>query len=243
MALRLMQCDPLSPASWMAAGGPQWFVGRAERGIADMLRGLEIDPDSFILHWCVGYSYALVGKMTEAKHHAAQLDRLFPGVPYTRQLLSLIDGLEGRGEAALERLAPINLAVLDAHQWFHLAEAFIVAGDSSAGSTCSNARTPASTRTATWRRTAASWIPCAACRASRPFSSRRARARTRSARPSRRRPAPESEPHDYADAVRLRNGSALSVQRAPCQTHSANARRFGVYGSGSVSGDRFSGGR
>jgi eukaryotic-like serine/threonine-protein kinase len=129
MALRLMQCDPLSPASWMAAGGPQWFVGRAERGIADMLRGLEIDPDSFILHWCVGYSYALVGKMPEAKHHAAQLDRLFPGVPYARQLLSLIDGLEGRRQAALERLAPVNLAVLDAHQWFHLAESFIVAGD------------------------------------------------------------------------------------------------------------------
>jgi hypothetical protein len=97
------------------------------------LRGLEIDPDSFILHWCVGYSYALVGKMPEAKHHAAQLDRLFPGVPYTRQLLSLIDGLEGRRQAALERLAPVNLAVLDAHQWFHLAESFIVAGDLARG--------------------------------------------------------------------------------------------------------------
>jgi non-specific serine/threonine protein kinase len=129
MALTLMQCDPLSPATWMAAGGPQWFVGRAERGIADMLRGLEIDPESFILHWCVGYSYALVGRMADAKRHAAAMDRLFPGVPYTRQLLSLIDGLEGRAAAALERLAPINLAVLDAHQHFHLAEAFIVAGD------------------------------------------------------------------------------------------------------------------
>lgn len=37
--------------------------------------------------------------------------------------------VEGRGQAALERLAPINLAVLDAHQWFHLAESFIVAGE------------------------------------------------------------------------------------------------------------------
>lgn len=129
MALRLMQCDPLSPASWMAAGGPQWFVGRTDRSIADFLRGLEIDPGSFILHWCTGYAYALAGKMDQATHHAAQLDRLFPGVPYTRQLLSLIDGLEGRSADALARLAPINLAVLDAHQWFHLAESFIVAGD------------------------------------------------------------------------------------------------------------------
>lgn len=129
MALRLMQCDPLSSSSWMAAGGPQWFVGRAERGIADMLRGLEIDPDSFVLQWCVGYAYALLARMEEATHHAAQLKRLFPGAPYTRQLLSLIDGLEGRGAAALERLAPINTAVLDAHQHFHLAESFILAGD------------------------------------------------------------------------------------------------------------------
>jgi predicted Zn-dependent protease len=129
MALRLMQCDPLSPATWMAAGGPQWFVGRAERAIADLLRGLEIDSDSFILHWCVAYAYALAGRMAEAKHHAAELDRLFPRAPYTRQILSLIDGLEGRGAGALERLAPINLAVLDAHQHFHLAEAFIVGGD------------------------------------------------------------------------------------------------------------------
>jgi hypothetical protein len=67
--------------------------------------------------------------MADAKRHAAAMDRLFPGVPYTRQLLSLIEGLEGRSAAALERLAPINLAVLDAHQHFHLAEAFIVAGD------------------------------------------------------------------------------------------------------------------
>jgi serine/threonine protein kinase len=129
MALKLMQCDPLSPASWMAAGGPQWFVGRADRAVSDMLRGLEIDPDSFILHWCIGYAYALAGKMAEARCHGAELDRLFPGVPYAGQLLSLLDGLEGRREAALQRLAPINTAVLDAHQHFHLAESFIVAGD------------------------------------------------------------------------------------------------------------------
>ncbi|HUF48031.1 MAG TPA: hypothetical protein VMM93_09450 [Vicinamibacterales bacterium] len=35
--------------------------------------------------------------------------------------------------ARVERLAPINVAVLDAHQQFHLAEAFIVAGDPDRG--------------------------------------------------------------------------------------------------------------
>jgi serine/threonine protein kinase len=129
MGRRVMQCDPLSAASWMAVGGPPWFVGRAEHGLQDMLRGLEIDPDHFVLHWCVGYASALIGRLHQATQHAAVLDRLFPGTPYTRQLLALIDGLEGRQPQALERLAPINISVLDAHQQFHLAESFIAAGD------------------------------------------------------------------------------------------------------------------
>jgi TolB-like protein len=129
MAPRLMQCDPLSPSTWMAAGAPLWFVGRVESGIPVMRRGLEIDPDNFVIQWCVGYGCALAGRIDEAKRHGAALDRIFPGVPYTRQLLSLIDGIEGRREQALERLLPINIAVLDAHQQFHLAESFIGAGD------------------------------------------------------------------------------------------------------------------
>jgi len=129
MAPRLMQSDPLSPATWMAAGAPLWFVGQATRGIPIMERGLEIDPHNFVLHWCVGYGCALVGEMDKAKRHAVVLERLVAGAPYTRQLLALIDGLEGRGQAARDRLAPINLEVLDAHQLFHLAESFIVAGD------------------------------------------------------------------------------------------------------------------
>jgi eukaryotic-like serine/threonine-protein kinase len=129
LAPRLVQSDPLSAATWMAAGGPLWFVGRAEQGIPVMQRGLQIDPDSFIAHWCTGYACAVAGRLGDAKEHGAALQRLFDGSPYTRQLLALIDGLEGREASARERLGPINLAVLDPHQQFHLAEAFIVAGD------------------------------------------------------------------------------------------------------------------
>ena len=50
-------------------------------------------------------------------------------MPYTRQLLALVDGLEGRKEAARERLAPLDVAPLDAHNKFHLAESFAHAGD------------------------------------------------------------------------------------------------------------------
>ncbi|HEX5214116.1 MAG TPA: protein kinase [Vicinamibacterales bacterium] len=129
LAPRLKECDPLSPSTWMAAGAPLWFVGRVEQAIPVMRRGLDVDPDNFILHWCVGYACALAGWLDDAKQHGAALEQIFPGVPYTRQLLSLIDGLDGRAAQALERLGPINIAVLDAHQQFHLAEAFIVAGD------------------------------------------------------------------------------------------------------------------
>ena len=50
-------------------------------------------------------------------------------MPYTRQLLALIDGLEGRKPAALERLASIDVTPLDAHNKFHLAESFGLGGD------------------------------------------------------------------------------------------------------------------
>jgi non-specific serine/threonine protein kinase len=126
---RLVQSDPLSAASWMASGGPLWFVGRAAEGLPIIQRGLDVDPNSFIAHWIRGYACAVAGRLDESKGHAAALRRLFDGGPYTRQLLALIDGLEGRQEAAREWLAPINIEVLDPHQQFHLAESFLVAGD------------------------------------------------------------------------------------------------------------------
>src|SRR6185503_16211732 len=129
LAPRLVQSDPLSAVTWTAAGGPLWFVGRAAEGIPIMKRGLEIDPNSFIAHWCTGYCCAVAGRIEDAKGHAAHLRRLFDGGPYTRQLLALVDGLEGRQAEAREWLAPINIAILDPHQQFHLAEAFLVAGD------------------------------------------------------------------------------------------------------------------
>ena len=129
LAPRLAQSDPLAADTWMATGGPLWFVGRAAEGIPFLKRGLEIDPNSFIVHWCAGYACAVAGRLDDAKVHAAALRRLFDGGPYTRQLLALIDGLEGRQEAARAWLAPINITVLDPHQQFHLAESFLVAGD------------------------------------------------------------------------------------------------------------------
>jgi serine/threonine protein kinase len=122
---RIVASDPLSPLSWMLSGATRWFVG----ALPDLERGLEIDPQSFVLRWTAGYTCAALGRLPEAARHAAVLHEAGPDVPYTRQLLALIDGLEGKKEAALARLAPLDVAPLDAHNKFHLAESFGLAGD------------------------------------------------------------------------------------------------------------------
>lgn len=132
-AARMVACDPLAPHSWMASGFPHWFVGQPEQAIPDLRHALDIDPGNFITHWCLGYSYALVGRPADALRHAMTLDGIGTDVPYTRQLLALIDGLERRPQAALDRIASIDVASLDAHHRFHLAESFIVAGDHDRG--------------------------------------------------------------------------------------------------------------
>jgi len=97
--------------------------------LPNLRHSLELDPRNFILQWTIGYAYAAVGRLDEAARHAAVLNQMGPDVPYTRQLLALLDGLEDRKRAALERLAPIDVTPLDAHNKFHLAEAFALGGD------------------------------------------------------------------------------------------------------------------
>jgi tetratricopeptide (TPR) repeat protein len=125
---RMMKCDPLSPLSWMAVGVPSWFVGRAAESIASIEHGLEMDPRNFIVHWALGYAQALLGLLDQARRHATALNDLGPDAAYTRQLLSLLDGLEGQPASALERIAALDVELLDAHHQFHLAESFIQAG-------------------------------------------------------------------------------------------------------------------
>jgi tetratricopeptide (TPR) repeat protein len=126
---RMVACDPLASFGWMLSGVTRWFVGRPDQALPDLQRALELDPQSFILHWSLGYTYASLGRLPEAARHAAFLREIGPDVPYTRQLLALLDGLEGRKPVALERLAPIDVTPLDAHNKFHLAESFGLAGD------------------------------------------------------------------------------------------------------------------
>ncbi|MEO6221609.1 MAG: protein kinase [Vicinamibacterales bacterium] len=133
VARRAVVCDPLSALSWMANGAPRWFVGQPEQSIASLEHAVEVDPHNFIAHWTMAYGYVLVGRLIDAGRHARILQGMGPDLPYTRQVLSLIDGIEGRQEAALAQLAPIDTAMLDAHNQFHLAESFIMAGQPDRG--------------------------------------------------------------------------------------------------------------
>ena len=127
-ARQMVAYDPLSPFSSLATGVSYWFIGQAEQGIPDIRKALEIDPQNLIAHWAMGYTYAQVGRLDDAARHARIANDLAADVVYTRQVLALVDGLEGRSQAALDRIAAIDVEPLDAHQRFHLAESFIAAG-------------------------------------------------------------------------------------------------------------------
>jgi serine/threonine protein kinase/tetratricopeptide (TPR) repeat protein len=126
---RLLACDPLSPLPWLLAGIAPWFVGHPEDGIERQAVALQIDPHNVIIHWSAGYNGALVGRVAEATAHADWLEAHAADVPYTKQLRSLLEGMQGRPRTARAALAGLDLTPLDAHQKFHLGESYALAGE------------------------------------------------------------------------------------------------------------------
>jgi serine/threonine protein kinase/tetratricopeptide (TPR) repeat protein len=126
---QMMASDPLSPMSWLASGVTPWFAGRFEGGPETLRRAVEVDPQGYVIHWTLGYNYALVGDVTRAAEEAAWLTTYGPMVPYTWQLQSLVASLQGDRPGALAALAPVNTAPLDFHLTFHLAESYAMAGE------------------------------------------------------------------------------------------------------------------
>lgn len=126
---RMVACDPLSPISWMISGAVPWFLnGRFEEGLSDLEDALALDPSNYFSHWHIGYAYAAVGQLDKAATHASFLASVGPDMPYTVQLLALVDALENRPQQALDRISAVDLTPLDGHTTFHLAEPLMVAG-------------------------------------------------------------------------------------------------------------------
>ena len=129
-AARLMVThDPLNETSWMCAGAAGTIAGQFDQALPEYERGMALDPQNYFLRWCLGYTLAALGRTQEASRHAQFMTETEPDGPYTLQFLSLIDALEGRHQEAISRLSDIDLAPLDSHTRFHLAEPFALAGD------------------------------------------------------------------------------------------------------------------
>jgi hypothetical protein len=92
-------------------------------------KAVSMDPASPIMHWGLGYSFGLVGRISGAAVEAEWMRAHLPAMPYTIQLCSLVDALQGRAAAALESLTQVDITRLDSHHTFHISESFAMAGD------------------------------------------------------------------------------------------------------------------
>ena len=130
LAARFHAADPLSPFAAMLVGVAEWFAGRAPATrIASIEAALAMDPQNPIIHWSLGYTYALAGRVPDAAARATWMMTNTPHLPYAVQLSSLVDAVQGRRAEALDALDRVDLAPLDAHHTFHIAESFAMAGD------------------------------------------------------------------------------------------------------------------
>jgi serine/threonine protein kinase/tetratricopeptide (TPR) repeat protein len=128
LAAQFYEADPLSSFAAMLVSIAEWFAGRAGNRIEAIENGLAMDPQNPIIHWALGYTYALTGRTADAAKHVSWMREHVPRMSYTVQLASLIDAVQGRRAEALEALAHLEFAPLDAHQTFHLSESFAMAG-------------------------------------------------------------------------------------------------------------------
>jgi serine/threonine protein kinase/thioredoxin-like negative regulator of GroEL len=129
LSVQFQARDPLSPFAQLLPGVSAWFAGRAGQYLDGIERAIALDPENPMVHWAIGYTYALMGRVADAQVHANWLDEHAPQVLYTVQLSTLVGALQGRRAEALEALRGARAAALDAHQTFHLAESFAMAGD------------------------------------------------------------------------------------------------------------------
>ncbi len=126
---RFLEIDPLSPMAGVLYNSAHWFAGRPAEGLREHEHGLVLDPENPIIHWSLGYTYALLGQLDRARQQADWMQSRVPAMPYTVQLLSLVQALEGRQAEARATLATIAEPNFDGHITFHLAESWAMAGD------------------------------------------------------------------------------------------------------------------
>jgi eukaryotic-like serine/threonine-protein kinase len=121
--------DPLSPMAGILLGSAYWFVGRPAERLDALEQAMMLDPDNPIIRWSLGYTLAGLLRADEARPHADWMKRHSPQMPYTAQLMALLEAMDGRRENALAEIRSIPPMRYDAHLTFHLAEGFAMAGE------------------------------------------------------------------------------------------------------------------
>ena len=129
LAARFYAADPLSSFAGMLVSVAEWFAGRAGNKLEAIEGAVDMDPQNPIIHWALGYTYALAGRIADAAKQASWMIEQAPQASYTTQLVSLVDAIVGNRDEALKALGRIDAAPLEAHQTFHFAESFAMAGD------------------------------------------------------------------------------------------------------------------
>jgi serine/threonine protein kinase/tetratricopeptide (TPR) repeat protein len=129
VARQFIEADPLAPMAGILLNSAHWFLGNPAEGLDRHEHGLLLDPDNPIIHWSLGYTYLLLGRVADARVHARWMQTHAPQIPYTVQLAALIDALDGRRDEARALLAGLDQTAFDGHITFHLSESFAVAGD------------------------------------------------------------------------------------------------------------------
>lgn len=128
VAHRFIESDPLAPMAGVLMGSVYWFVGRPAERLDAIEHAAMLDADNPIVRWTLGYTYALLGRLDDARPQADWMIRHAPAMPYSVHLSGLMLALEGRTDEALAALRGIDAIPFDAHLTFHLSEAFAMAG-------------------------------------------------------------------------------------------------------------------
>ena len=126
---RFLDVDPLAAMAGALLNSAHWFVGRPAEELGAHERGLVLDPENPIIHWSLGYTYALLGRVEDASVRVQWMQAHVPQMPYTVQLAALLEGIAGHTAAARATLASLADMSFDGHITFHLAESFAFAGD------------------------------------------------------------------------------------------------------------------
>ncbi|HYW30501.1 MAG TPA: protein kinase [Gemmatimonas sp.] len=120
--------DPLSPLAHCLVAANTWWTGRFSDGTRYMEEAVRLAPAGPIFRWGLGNHYALLGRYDDAERQVAWLHDNAMHFPYTPTLQGLVLGALGRHEEALAVLDTIEMASLDHHHLFHLAESYAAAG-------------------------------------------------------------------------------------------------------------------